>query len=208
MIPNEYLYYYDFSTEALNGMRKGRIRAEFLQRQQDAFYAGGGTPAEALDSWEASLAEREGSYMEEAWTGRDDELRGVAAARETGGYGRLSLDLVDAMNGEIPEVMILNVANRSSLPFLDESAVVEVPCIVGPGGVVPVAIGSVPMAAAARITAVRAAERAAIDAAFSHSRRLAVHALALHPLVPSVEIASRILDRHLEAQPGLAETFR
>jgi 6-phospho-beta-glucosidase len=208
MIPNEYLYYYDFSTEALNGMQEGRVRAEFLQRQQDAFYAGGGTPAEALESWETSLAEREGSYMEEAWTGRDDELRGVAAARETGGYGRLSLDLVDAMNGESPEVMILNVANRSSLPFLDESAVVEVPCVVGRGGVVPVAIGAVPMAAAARIMAVRAAERAAIDAAFSHSRRLAVHALALHPLVPSVEIASRILDRHLKAQPGLAETLR
>jgi 6-phospho-beta-glucosidase len=146
--------------------------------------------------------------MEEAWTGRDDELRGVAAARETGGYGRLSLDLVDAMNGDGHEVMILNVANRSSLPFLDASAVVEVPCIVGRGGVVPVAIGPVPMAQEALIVAVRAAERAAIEAAFSHSRRLAVHALALHPLVPSVEVASRILDRHLKEQPGLAETLR
>ncbi len=208
MIPNEYLYYYDFANEALTGMQAGRVRAEFLSRQQDAFYRSSGSPAETLRQWEESLAEREGSYMEEAWTGRDDELRGVAAARETGGYGRLSLDLVDAMNGDGHEVMILNVANRSSLPFLDASAVVEVPCIVGRGGVVPVAIGPVPMAQEALIVAVRAAERAAIEAAFSHSRRLAVHALALHPLVPSVEVASRILDRHLKEQPGLAETLR
>jgi 6-phospho-beta-glucosidase len=208
MIPNEYLYYYDFSNDALTGMQAGRIRAEFLSRQQDAFYGASGSDAEALQSWEATLAEREGSYMEEAWTGRDDELRGVAAARDTGGYGRLSLDLVDALNGDRPEVMILNVANRSSLPFLDESAVVEVPCVVSRGGVVPVAIGSVPLAAEALILAVRAAERAAIDAAFSHSRRLAAHALALHPLVPSVEVAGRILDRHLKEQPGLAETLR
>ncbi len=208
MIPNEYLYYYDFATEALAGMQAGRVRAEFLQRQQDAFYSGGGSPAETLASWEASLAEREGSYMEEAWSGRDDELRGVAAARETGGYGRLSLDLVDALNGDRPEVMILNVANRSSLPFLDEAAVVEVPCVVSRGGVVPVAIGSVPMAAQARVIAVRAAERAAIEAALSRSRRLAVQALALHPLVPSVDVATRILDRHLREQPGLAETLR
>jgi len=208
MIPNEYLYYYDFATEALAGMQAGRVRAEFLSRQQDAFYGAAGTPAEALRSWEENLAEREGSYMEEAWSGRDDELRGVAAARETGGYGRLSLDLIDAMNGDGHEVMILNVANRSSLPFLDDSAVVEVPCVVGRGAVVPIAIGAVPMAAEARIVAVRAAERAAIEAAFSHSRRLAVHALALHPLVPSVEVAGRILDRHLHEQPGLAETFR
>ena len=208
MIPNEYLYYYDFATEALTGMQAGRVRAEFLQRQQEAFYGGGGSPAETLGAWEATLAEREGSYMEEAWTGRDDELRGVAAARETGGYGRLSLDVVDALNGTGAEVMILNVANRSSLPFLDEAAVVEVPCVVSRGGVIPIAIGSVPMAAEARILAVRAAERAAIDASLSRSRRQAVRALALHPLVPSVDVASRILDRHLKAQPGLAETLR
>lgn len=146
--------------------------------------------------------------MEEAWSGRDDELRGVAAARETGGYGRLSLDLVDALNAGGNEVMILNVANRSSLPFLDEAAVVEVPCVVSRGGVIPVAIGTVPLPAQARIVAVRAAERAAIDASLSRSRRQAVLALALHPLVPSVEVASRILDRHLAEQPGLAETLR
>jgi 6-phospho-beta-glucosidase len=226
MIPNEYLYYYDFATEALRGMQAGRVRAEFLRHQQDAFYAGAGDPADAADSanaggpadadrpaealrsWEASLSEREGRYMEEAWSGRDEELRGVAAARETGGYGRLSLDLVDALHADGHEVLILNVANRSSLPFLDEAAVVEVPCVVGRGGIVPVAIGSVPMAAEARILAVRAAERAAIEAALSRSRSMAVQALALHPLVPSVDVATRILDRHLAAQPGLAETLR
>lgn len=208
MIPNEYLYYYDFATEALAGMQAGHVRAEFLQRQQDSFYHGHGSPEEALASWEATLAEREGSYMEEAWNGRDEDLRDVAEARATGGYGRLSLDLVDALRGSGHEVMVLNVANRSSLPFLDEDAVVEVPCVVSRGAIVPVAIGAVPMAAQARIVAVRAAERAAIDAALSRSRRGAIEALALHPLVPSVEIARRILDRHLAAQPGLAETLR
>jgi 6-phospho-beta-glucosidase len=208
MIPNEYLYYYDFASDALAAMQSGQVRAEFLSRQQEEFYARSDSPAESLAIWEASLAEREGRYMEEAWTGREDELRGVAAARETGGYGQLSLDLIDALNGDHPEVMVLNVGNRSSLPFLDEAAVVEVPCVVSRGGVVPTAIGSVPMAAEARIIAVRAAERAAIDAVFSHSRRQAVRALALHPLVPSVDVAGRILDRHLRDQPGLAETLR
>jgi len=208
MIPNEYLYYYDFATEALAGMRSGRVRAEFLQDQQAAFYAGEGTPTSALADWEATIAERERRYMEEAWTGRDDDLSSVAAAREPGGYGRLSLDLVDALNGDGTTVLILNVANRSSLPFLDEEAVVEVPCVVGRGGAVPVAIGSVPMEAQALILAVRAAERAAIEAALSGSRRMAVHALALHPLVPSAEVAERILRRHLIAQPQLAEALR
>ena len=208
MIPNEYLYYYDFSSEALAGMQAGSIRAEFLQRQQDAFYAADGGPAAALASWEASLAEREGSYMEEAWSGRPGDLRVISSARETGGYGRLSLDLVDAMRCEGREVLILNVANRSSLPFLDETAIVEVPCVVSRGGIVPTAMGSVPMAARARIESVRAAERAAIEAALSHSRSRAIQALALHPLVNSVGVAGRILDRHLAAVPGLADVLR
>jgi 6-phospho-beta-glucosidase len=208
MVPNEYLYYYDFAGEALAAMRAGRVRAEFLTHQQEQFYQAVQPPTEAVIAWESALAEREGRYMEEAWTGREDQLADVAAARETGGYGQLSLDLIDALHGDHPEVMILNVANRSSLPFLGPSDVVEVPCVVSRGGVVPVSIGAVPIAAQARIIAVRAAEGAAIEAVASHSRVAAIRALALHPLVPSVEVAGRILDRHLRAQPGLAEVLR
>jgi 6-phospho-beta-glucosidase len=208
MVPNEYLYYYDFAPEALAGMRSGRVRAEFLQRQQDAFYAGDGAPGKALEDWETTIDERERSYMEEAWSGRDDDMSSVSAAREPGGYGRLALDLVDALNGDGTTVLILNVANRSSLPFLDEDAVVEVPCVVGRGGVVPVAIGSVPNEARELIQAVRAAERAAIEAALSGSRRMAVRALAMHPLVASTDVAERILERHLFGQPALAEALR
>ena len=103
--------------------------------------------------------------------------------------------------------MILDVPNRSSLPFLDAEAIVEVPCVVGRGGVVPVAIGNVPMEAQGLILAVRAAERAAIEAALSGSRSMAIKALALHPLVPSVVVAGRILDSYLEGEPTLVERF-
>jgi 6-phospho-beta-glucosidase len=208
MIPNEYLYYYDFTAQALAGMRSGLVRAEFLQRQQDAFYAGDGPPAKALQDWEAAIEERERSYMEEAWSGRDDDLISIAAAREPGGYGGLALDLVDALTGVGASVLILNVANRSSLPFLDEEAVVEVPCVVGRGGVVPVAIGSVPTEASELIQAVRAAERAAIEASLSRSRHMAVRALATHPLVQSADVAARIVQRHVVGLPQFAEALR
>ena len=69
MIPNEYLYYYDFANEALTGNAGGPRPRGVPSRQQDAFYARlAASPAETLRSWEESLAEREGSYMEEAWT--------------------------------------------------------------------------------------------------------------------------------------------
>ena len=208
MIPNEYLYYYYFEHEALEAMRGGHVRAAYLGAQQDAFYQAGGTPGETLALWERTLAERESKYMEEAWEGRDEEREAIVAGREPGGYGGLALGLVDALHADGHAVRILNVANRSSLPFLDAEAVVEVPCVVGRGGIVPVAIGEVPIEAQGLILQVRAAERAAIDAALSGSRQLAIRALALHPLVPSVELATRILDGYIARQPELREALR
>ncbi|HEY7970005.1 MAG TPA: hypothetical protein VID95_08420, partial [Candidatus Limnocylindrales bacterium] len=95
----------------------------------------------------------------------------------------------------------------SSLPFLDEDAIVEVPCIIGRGGIVPAAIGSVPLSAQGLILSVRAAERAAIEAALSGSRSQAIKALALHPLVPSVNVAERILDGYIAGSPSLVERY-
>jgi len=208
MIPNEYLYYYYFEREALEAMRGGHVRAAYLGARQEGFYSSDGTPGDSLALWEQTLAEREAHYMEEAWDGREEERKGIVAAREPGGYGGLALDLVDALHSEGHTVRILDVANRSSLPFLDAEAVVEVPCVVGRGAIVPVAMGGVPLEAQGLILQVRAAERAAIDAALSGSRQLAIRALALHPLVPSVDVATRILDGYVAGQPELREALR
>ena len=62
-------------------------------------------------------------------------------------------------------VLILNTANRSSLPFLDERAVVEVPCVVGRAGAVPIAVGDVPAHARALVETIKDVERTTIDAA-------------------------------------------
>jgi 6-phospho-beta-glucosidase len=101
--------------------------------------------------------------------------------------------------------MILNTANRSALPFLDADAVVEVPCVVSSAGVVPLAVGDVPGHARALIESVKEVERIAIRAAREQSRSLAVQAIALHPLVPSVNVARRILDAYAARQPELRE---
>jgi 6-phospho-beta-glucosidase len=207
MIPNEYLYYYYFNSEALEAMRGGRIRSAFLAEQQAAFYAGDGSSTQALRDWRRTHADRESSYMQEAWTGREEDMAGIVEKRGAGDYGRLALDLVDGLYGDGHRVMILNVPNRSSLPFLDEEAVVEVPCVIGRGGAVPTAIGSVPLEMQGLILSVRASERAAIDAALSGSRAMAIKALAIHPLVPSVEVATAILDGYLAGQPALAERY-
>ena len=45
-----------------------------------------------------------------------------------GGYEGEAMAVVEAIANNTRAIMILNTANRSALPFLDERAVVEVPC--------------------------------------------------------------------------------
>ena len=114
---------------------------------------------------------------------------------------------LDAIANNTRAVLVLNTANRSSLPFLDERAVVEVPCIVGRSGPVPVAIGEVAPHARALVETMKDVERTTIDAALLGSRELAVKALALHPLVPSVSTARAIFDGYRARLPALQEAF-
>ncbi len=101
-------------------------------------------------------------------------------------------------------VHVLNVRNRSALPDLDTEAVVEVPCLVGANGAVPVAVGAVPEHAAGLMRTVKAVERATIEAATTGSRDAALRAIALHPVVNSFQLAERILDGYLAHFPELA----
>jgi 6-phospho-beta-glucosidase len=65
----------------------------------------------------------------------------------------------------------------------------------------------VPDHAQALIQSIKAVERATIEAALTGSTSLAVKALALHPLVPSVATARKIFDGYRSRLPELAERF-
>lgn len=206
MIPNEYLYFYYYAADTVNALRAGvERRAEFLRRQQAAFYASGERiPEEALAAWRAARHEREARYFAEA--------RAAAGLGDTGhqgdemgGYEGEALALVEAIVHDRRRVLTVNTANRGAMSFLDAAAVVEVPCVVSRDGADPLAVGDVPGHARALVEAVKEVERVAIDAARGRSLGLAVKAIALHPLVPSVNVARRIVDAYARQQPELRE---
>ena len=82
-----------------------------------------------------------------------------------------------------------------------------VPAIVGKAGPVPVALGEVPSHARGLVTTMKDVERTTIQAALSRSPELAIKALALHPLVPSVNRAREIFEGYRARQPELQEAF-
>jgi 6-phospho-beta-glucosidase len=206
MVPNEYLYYFYYATDTVDAIRSSpQSRGAFLLEQQRRFYRGNGeVPAEALAAWRATRHDRERTYMAEARSAAGDPAEHVS---DNGGYESEAMAVLEAMALNTRAVLILNTANRSALPFLDESAVVEVPAIVGRAGPVPVAVGDVPAHAAALVSTMKDVERTTIEAALTRSREKAIKALALHPLVPSVTTAREIFDTYRRRQPELQEAF-
>ncbi|MCR6487592.1 6-phospho-beta-glucosidase [Amycolatopsis sp. OK19-0408] len=187
-LPNEYLHYYYFAREAVGEHSRG---AQLLE-QQHGFYA-----EPSLASWERTRLEREATYMAETREGERDDLEG-------GGYEKVALALMRAVAYGERTTLILNVRNGSALPGVPADAVVEVPCVVDANGARPLAADPLPDHALGLVTAVKAVERATIEAATTGSRAAALRAFALHPLVGSVPVARRLLDAYAAAHPELA----
>jgi 6-phospho-beta-glucosidase len=126
MVPNEYLAYYYLTEAAIAGMGR-RPRGAYLLEQQAAFYAARpDTPAGALAHWRAVKADRDSTYMAEAGGGHEPGPAGGREPDPASGYEGEALAVVEALRSGAGGVRILNVANRSALPFLDADAVVEV----------------------------------------------------------------------------------
>ncbi len=206
-VPNEYLWYWYYTKDAIAGIEAAKeTRGEFLLRQQGGFYAGGEEAGDAYAAWDRTRRDREESYMADSRdaTGAgerdEDDLDG-------GGYDRVALELMHAIARNQEATLVLNVPNGHTLPGLASDAVIEVPCVVDANG--PRALPLDPLAphAAALVATVKDVERTAIEASTTGSRELAVRALAMHPLVDSVNTARRIFDRQLREVPDLSRAF-
>lgn len=208
MIPNEYLYYFYYAADTVNAIKESpHSRGAFLLEQQRAFYAEGPqSPEVSLARWRQTRHDRERTYMAEARNaaGHAEEEHEID---ENGGYEGEALAVLEAIANNTRSVRILNTANRSALSFLDDRAVVEVPCVIGKSGPVPIAVGEVAPHARALVETMKDVERTTIDAAIEGSTQKAIRALALHPLVPSVNTAREIFDLYRSRLPELAEVF-
>jgi 6-phospho-beta-glucosidase len=204
-VPNEYLHYYYYNREAVATARAAtHTRGAFLLEQQRRFYAGPGSDGDAaFADWDRTRLERETTYMAEnrEAVGAGERSSGDL---ESGGYEQIALALMRAIARDERASLILNVRNRRTLDHLDRDAVIEVPCSVDAKGARPEPTDPLPDHGVGLVCAVKAVERAVIDAATTGSRAAALRAMAIHPLVDSVAVARRLLDGYQRHLPELA----
>ena len=106
-----------------------------------------------------------------------------------------------------PSTMILNIRNGDTVNGLPPESVVEVPCTVDGTGIHPHRIAPVEGHMLALMQSVKAVEQLTIEAVVSRSATLAWKAIALHPLVDSVEVGRDLLERYRQGIPGVAAAF-
>ena len=214
LLPNEYLFYY-YSNEAVpNLLKAGRTRGEQLLELNTRLFADlerarAEEDFEALQRLFAAYHRERGETYFVSETGKSAHASG-AAERETReaqadeGYAGVALRVMEALAGNAPQVLILNVPNRGAVSGMRDDDVVEIPCWVGGGLIRPLAAGAVPDRALGLMKQVKAYERLTIEAALTGRYATALAALTLHPLVPSHTVAQAILDEYIRKH---GETF-
>lgn len=208
-LPNEYLFYYWHTREAVARIAGRQTRGEQLLDQQGAFYDdAGAAPHRALDIWEAALREREETYGAE--TREDPAARRTLHEIELGGYQKVALQLMRVLAGvEAPTQMVLNVANTRPdgtrvIGQLPDDAVVEVACDVDTSGPRSRPTGPLPDDLAGLMVQIKGCDELLLAATRDRDPMLALRAFATHPLVDSLDVARRLLDAYCAAHPAVA----
>ncbi|WP_426565801.1 6-phospho-beta-glucosidase [Angustibacter sp. McL0619] len=201
-LPNEYLFYYYCTREAVAAMRAApATRGMTLAAAQAELYpALAGSSSGALELWEAARRSREEGYLAEArGSGEQRDEADLAG----GGYEQVALAVMRAVLTGAPAELILNVRNGSALTQLPPDAVVEVPARVDSGGAHPFTLGPFDAHQLGLVSSMRAVEDATLLAARTGSRSAALQALTVHPLVDSARVAQALLGGYLAAHPQL-----
>lgn len=183
-IPSTYLNYYYFREAQIKHCREAEK-----------------TRGEVCKDIESSLLER---YKDPGLTEKP------ALLNERGGayYSTAAVSLIDAIENDKNEMHVVNVKNNGALRFMDSGDVVEVKCMVGKNGAMPVKVESFDNRyIIGLMKAVKAYEKLAVKAGVEGDYDAALSALMAHPLVGDYHKAKPLLDEMLEANRDFLPQF-
>ena len=108
-------------------------------------------------------------------------------------------DLARAIAYNTHERMLLIVPNNGAIANFDETAMVEVPCIVGSNGPEPLTQGNIPRFQKGLMEQQVAVEKLVVEAWEEGSYQKLWQALTLSKIVPNARVAKQLLDDLIEA---------
>ncbi|WP_054948763.1 6-phospho-beta-glucosidase [Numidum massiliense] len=172
---------------------------EILDEELKSFETGT-TRAEVVKNIEAELFEL---YKDENLAIKPPQLEQRGGAY----YSDAACNLIDSIYNDKGDIQTLNVRNDGAIADLPHESAVEVNCVVTKHGPQPLAVGNLPVAVNGLVQHIKSFERVAAEAAVTGSYEQALLAMSINPLVPSDELAKRVLDDLLEAHKEYLPQF-
>lgn len=173
IIPSPYLQYYYFEEEMRDkqlaewrGERKSR--AVLVHEIDEALFRKYAAPA--LVKKPPELEQRGGSL-----------------------YSFAALNIIQALLGDEPWEMAVNVCNDGAIPGLAQEDVVEMNCCISRQGIRRLSFAPLPPQVSGLVQMVKQYERLTVEAASRRDRRLAVQALLNHPLIHGYKNAQTVV---------------
>jgi 6-phospho-beta-glucosidase len=174
VVPSYYLRYYYSHDEVLHEQLGAPTRADEVQEVERMLLAKYADPT--VDTKPPELSKRGGAFYSEA-----------------------AVDLLASLTSDRGDVQVVNLRNAGILPFLPDDHVIEVPAVVGAGGVTAVSVEPLAEDLRGLISAVAGYERLALDAVIYGGRDRVMRAMQAHPLVLQYERAEKLTDLLLAA---------
>ena len=207
LIPTEYLFFYYSQRRAHeNQLRAGASRGEELAKLNRELFRQlpYQTPAQALDTYRAYLAQRNASYLKletEGGSAFDFASDPGDPFNAATGYHRIAVDVITGLVSDQPREIVLNVPNRGAIDDLKAEDVVEVPCDLDRSGPRPRPTGGLPEAVRGLVQSVKEYERTLLRAALSGSAALAQMAMMQCPIVGDWELAGGLTQALIAQDP-------
>lgn len=203
LIPTEYLFFYYSRRRALENQRKqGSTRGDQIALMNETLMQSLlqsmaiHDEAGALQSYIDYLNLRSGSYMKlegEGGSAFEQEIMPEDPFRAATGYHRIALQVMNALCGTEPERVIVNTRNQATIPDIAADDVIETVCRISNDTITALPADPLPNDVRGLVLAVKAYERAAIQAAIGGSLRDLRKAMLLYPPIGEWEPSAELL---------------
>jgi 6-phospho-beta-glucosidase len=160
------------------------------------------TRGEVCMDLEKTLVEQ---YKNPSLNNKPEEL----AQRGGALYSTAAVSVADAIENDKNEYHVVNVKNSGALSFMEDDDVVEIKCLINSKGALPVKIAKFDNPyIKGMMQAVKAYEKLTVRAAINGSRKDALAALMVHPLIGDYYKALAALNEMIDANAEYLPGFR
>ena len=123
-------------------------------------------------------------------------------------YSDAAVSLINSIHNDKKDIHTVNVLNNGAISNVDNNVVVEVNAIVGKNGAMPICTGAAPDSIKGLIEVVKSYEILTSKAGVYGDKKLALQALAIHPLIPSFSKAEKVLNEIIDTNKEYLPQFK